>query len=347
MEHCSLTQAEQVAAAILKEVEGFRFVWDRRSFIIGVSIGLVPIRATSVDASEVMKQADAACYAAKDGGRNRVHVYQADDSELARRHGEMQWVADINQALDEDRFVLYVQPIVPTTEMRRQAEHFEVLVRMVAEDGAIIPPGAFLPAAERYNLAARLDKWVIGTLFRYLKKDPYLHNTLGVCSINLSGQSIADPDFLSFLIGQLQNGIEAERICFEITETAAIANLTRASEFMYQLRALGCRFALDDFGSGLSSFAYLKSMPVDYLKIDSIFVKTMIEDAADAALVKSIHEVGKALGKKTIAEFVENDVIKAKLVEISVDYAQGYGISQPYPLSDFWHMSDRQSVTMG
>lgn len=344
MEHCSLDQAEQVAATILKEIEGFRFVWEGRSFIIGVSIGLVPILATSVNATEVMRQADTACYAAKDGGRNRVHVYQKDDSELTRRHGEMQWVAEINQALDENRFVLYVQPIVPIGPAENDGQYFEVLLRMQTEKGEIIPPGAFLPAAERYNLAARLDKWVVGTLFDYLKKEPELQNALGVCSINLSGQSIADADFLSYIIAELERGLAADRICFEITETAAIADLTRALEFMQQLKALGCRFALDDFGSGLSSFAYLKNMPVDYLKIDGMFVKTMIEDAADAAMVKSIHEVGKALGKKTIAEFVENDAIKEKLKAIGVDYAQGYGISRPYALSEIVSTSDRQSV---
>lgn len=336
MEHCDLKQAEQIAMKLIEVIEEFRFSWQKHTFNIGVSIGLIPVTGLSSSTTELLSMADSACYAAKDAGRNRIHIYQADDSELAQRHGEMQWVARINSALDEDRFQIYVQKIAPLKSDLENTLHTELLLRMVGEDGSLIGPGVFLPAAERYNLALRLDRWVVKTIFSFFKAHPELIKKLGICSINLSGQSIADPEFLAYIITHLQeSNISPKSICFEITETSAIANLSKASLFIERLKQQGCWFALDDFGSGLSSFAYLKALPVDYLKIDGIFVKDIVNDPADHAMVKSIHDVGKSLGKLTIAEFVENDEIKKKLVRIGIDYAQGYGISRPHPLSDY------------
>ena len=336
MEQCVLPRAKQIAGKLINAIEQFRFTWENHTFNIGVSIGLIPITELSTGTSELLSMADTACYAAKDAGRNRIHIYQEDDVDIAMRHGEMQWVAKINSAIDEDRFQLYVQKIISLKAGLKNPQHTELLLRMIGEDGSIISPGMFLPAAERYNIAFRLDRWVVNRIFGILKQNPELHKKLGICSINISGQSIADSDFLTYIIKQLElSRIRPNTICFEITETAAIANLSKASRFIDSLKKQGCWFALDDFGSGLSSFAYLKTLPVDYLKIDGIFVKDIVDDPADFAMVKSIHEVGKSLNKWTIAEFVENDEIKNKLMQIGIDYAQGYGINRPHPLSDY------------
>jgi len=333
MEHCSLDQAHRVASSIQKAIQEYQFVWEGYSFNIGVSMGLVPITEMTPNLTDVLKNADAACYVAKDMGRNRIHVYHTDDAELAQRHGEMQWVTRLNQAFEKDRFCLYAQPIVPLDSS--SDKHYELLIRMVDEDGIIIPPGGFLPAAERYNLITQIDRWVIENAFRLLAENPNFLNQINFISINLSGQSLTEQSVLSFIITQLnETGIKAEKICFEITETAAISNLSTAIKFISTLKELGCRFALDDFGSGLSSFAYLKSLPVDYLKIDGMFVKDIVDDPIDHAMVKSINEIGQVMGMKTIAEFMENDEIKGMLQKIGVDYAQGYGIGKPQPFED-------------
>lgn len=331
MEHCSLDQAQRAAKALLKRVEDFQFSWEGHSFRIGISIGLVAITETTRNLNELLRQADAACYMAKDLGRNRIHVYRPEDTELAQRHGEMQWVSRINQALEINRFTLYAQNIVPLDDSRK--EHYELLLRMVDEDGQIIPPRAFLPAAERYDLMEKLDTWVIGNAFALMTSHPAFVEQIDFVSINLSGQSLTNINFLNSIITQIgEFKIDASKICFEVTETAAISNLSAATAFISMLKDLGCRFALDDFGSGLSSFGYLKNLKVDYLKIDGMFVKNMVNDPIDHAMVKSIHDIGHVMGMKTIAEFVENDAIKDKLIEIGVDYVQGYGIGKPEPL---------------
>jgi diguanylate cyclase (GGDEF)-like protein/PAS domain S-box-containing protein len=333
MEHCSIDAAHRVATSLQKAIQGYQFSWEGRSFKIGVSIGLVPITETTPNLTELLKNADGACYMAKDQGRNRIHVYHPEDSEMAQRHGEMQWVTRLNQALEDDRFCLYAQAIVPLDSSTDK--HYELLLRMVDEKGKIIPPGAFLPAAEGYNLISKIDRWVIENAFGLLKDNPAFLKQINFCSINLSGQSITEKDFLGFVITQLEDsGIGGEKICFEITETAAISNLSKAMKFISTLKDLGCRFALDDFGSGLSSFAYLKNLPVDYLKIDGMFVKDIVDDLIDRAMVKSINEIGQVMGMQTIAEFVENDIIKGILNEIGVNYAQGYGIDKPRPFDE-------------
>jgi len=335
MNSCSLDEAYHACEKLRNVIRDFQFAWEGRSFSIGVSIGISAIYFSTGNAVDALKEADAACYAAKENGRNRVHVFRPDDEELAMRQGEMQWVEKIQHGLDENRFVLYGQLIVPITEENQEGLHFETLVRFLDEQGNVIPPGAFLPAAERYNLATHLDKWVIAHLFEWLANHRACLDKLAVCSVNLSGLSLSDESMLGFINEMFElYAIPTEKICFEITETAAISSLNSATKFIQHLRDKGCSFSLDDFGSGLSSFAYLKNLPDDYLKIDGLFVKDILEDQVDLAMVKSINEVGHVMGKKTIAEFVENKQIFDLLNELGVDYAQGYGIAKPVPLDD-------------
>lgn len=330
LENCSMHVAERVANALRRTIEDFRFAWQKQVFGIGVSIGVVPIEGPGQTVSSILSAADAACYAAKDRGRNRIHIYRHGDVELARRHGEMRWVTRIQTALEENRFELARQPIVPLSEAADEDTHYELLLRMRDEDGNIVLPDAFLPAAERYDLSVKLDRWVVREAFRQLTRDTGHLQKLFLCSINLSGVSLADEDFLIFVTTEFATtGLPPSKVCFEITETAAIANLAGAMRFIEVLRRLGCRFALDDFGSGLSSFAYLKSLPVDFLKIDGVFVKDIVEDAIDRELVRAINEIGHVMGKQTIAEFVESKEILTALAEIGVDYVQGYELGKP------------------
>lgn len=334
MNDCGVNKALSICEKLRDRVRDFNFAWEDRRFVVGVSIGIAAINMTSSNVVDVMKEADTACYIAKGKGRNRVHVHRPDDVALAQRQGEMQWVEKIQKGLAENRFFLYGQPIVAIGH-GEEGLHFETLVRYRDDSGRLVPPGAFLPATERYGLAADLDRWVIATLFEWMAKKPGFVQRLSVCSVNLSGISMSDETMLAFIFGQFDRWkIPPNKICFEVTETAAIGNLSFATNFIHQLQFKGCLFSLDDFGSGLSSFAYLKNLPVDYLKIDGLFVKDILEDEIDLAMVKSINEVGHVMKKKTIAEFVENEAIFNKLKALGVDYAQGYGISKPVPLDE-------------
>ena len=332
--HCSLEQARRVAEDLRKTVRDFRFVHEEHSFEIGVSIGVVTVNASIHNMTEVYSAADVACYAAKDSGRNRIHVYKPDDHELKRRQGEMRWVARIRKAIEEDRFVLYSQVIEPVSDAALPV-HYEVLLRICDENGEEVPPMAFIPAAERYNMMPEVDRWVVDRVLDTAATIEHGPLREAVWTINISGRSLGDDEFLRYLLGRIADApVAASRFCFEITETAAISNLRRAARFIKQLKALGCRFALDDFGSGLSSFAYLKNLQVDYLKIDGSFVRDMVEDPIDHAMVEAINNVGHVMNIQTIAEFVENDTIRAALQRLGVNYAQGYGIGQPRPLSE-------------
>ncbi len=340
--HCPLDAALRVASKLLGQLQEFRFVWQDKTFSIGVSIGLVAIDANTQSMTSVMSAADSACYAAKNKGRNRVQVYQADDRELAIQQSQMQWVTRLTQALEENRFRLYYQSIVPSRQTSSLATHYEILLRLVDEQGNLVSPMAFIPAAERYNLMPAIDRWVIRTLFtslgqHYRENRNPCHFLEDGCdclyAINLSGTSLNDEQFIDFVREQLAlYQVPPQVICFEITETVAIANLRQAAQFMRSLKQVGCRFALDDFGSGMSSFAYLKNLPVDYLKIDGGFVRQIVDEPTDLAMVEAINHIGHVMGLQTIAEFVENEAILEKIAAIRVDYAQGYGISQPRPL---------------
>jgi diguanylate cyclase (GGDEF)-like protein/PAS domain S-box-containing protein len=329
LEACSLDEALRTAEVLREAVRNFRFTWEDRVFRLGASVGVVPIAADNEDVASILSAADSACAAAKEGGRNRVHSFAENDIELMRRRREMQWAARINSALEEGRFELYRMTIQPL-QRNEPGQHYELLLRMRDESGRMVSPDNFIAAAERYGLTPAIDRWVIEAALRWLVSEADEREKLAMCSINLSGQSLGDDKFLPFVIEQFQkSGIDASKICFEITETAAVASFSQANRFIQALRELGCRFALDDFGTGLSSFGYLKHFPVDFLKIDGSFVREILHDPIDREMVRSINEIGHLTGKKTIAEFAENAEIIQMLTSLGVDYAQGYGIAQP------------------
>ena len=329
LESCSLDEALKTAEVLRVAIGEFKFMWDDRSFRLGVSIGVVPITADNEDVAALLSAADSACAAAKEAGRNRIHSFQENDIDLMRRRREMQWAARINNALEDNRFELFRQTIQPL-QTEEDGAHYEILLRMRDETGGIIAPGLFIEAAERYSITPNIDRWVIKNAFRWLVSEADERERLVLCSINLSGQSLGDEKFLPFVVEQFQmSGLDATKICFEITETAAIASYSQANRFINALKELGCKFALDDFGTGLSSFGYLKHFPVDFLKIDGSFVKEILHDPIDREMVRSINEIGHLTGKKTIAEFAENEEIITMLKGMGIDYAQGYGVSEP------------------
>ena len=338
--HCPLERAIGLAEQARDAVGQIRFDWDGKSFNLHASIGLVPIDMDSLTPADLLAQADAACHVAKQKGRNRVQVYQASDLDMARRHGEMQWIARLTRALEEDRFELYCQPIVP---LNGGSRHYEVLLRLRDEAGHLVPPVDFIPAAERYDLMPAIDRWVIRHALANLarRRAAGAGDGGGICGLNVSGASLGDEDFEDFLRGQFaEHGIAPAAVCLEITETAAVANLGQAGALIRSLRTEGFRFALDDFGSGLSSFMYLKNLPVDYLKIDGSFVRAMVDDRVAGATVLAIHTMASTIGIASIAEYVENDIILDRLREMGVDYAQGYGVGRPMPWADYFRDVD-------
>jgi EAL domain-containing protein (putative c-di-GMP-specific phosphodiesterase class I) len=305
-----------------------------------VSAGLAPIHSQSGSLSDVLAAADSACYVAKEQGRNRVHTYQPDDAEVAHRHGQMQWVPRIKHALDENRFRLYCEELIAITPAASHRRQFEILLRMIDEDGNEIAPMTFIPAAERYHLMPSVDRWVIAQTFEALTQNIQTrglqHETDdAIFAINLSGQSIGDEQFLAYILALFdKTAISPNRICFEITETAAIANLAKAIRFITVLKNMGCYFALDDFGSGLSSFAYLRNLPVDYLKMDASFFHNSLNDQINYAMVDAINEIGHLMGLLTIAEGVQSDLGLERIKCIGIDYGQGHHISQATPLRE-------------
>jgi diguanylate cyclase (GGDEF)-like protein/PAS domain S-box-containing protein len=336
LRNCSLVTARYFSDRLRQAVKEFHFFWNNQRFEISVSIGLATVTAQSLSITEIMACADRACYLAKEQGRDRVHVFEANDMLLVQRHREMQWIARLNQALKKNNFKLCVQPIMNLAD--GTCSHAEVLVRMLGEDSELIPPGAFIPAAERYNLMPAIDRWVIAACFDYMSDSQTKCGTgktrgqtqLPFClSINLSGVSLNDDDLVPFISEQLQrHAIDPVHICFEITETAAIRNFPKAKTFVKEIKEMGCLFSLDDFGTGLSSFSYLKNFPVDYLKIDGSFIKQLSRDDVDRAIVASINEIGHTMGIRTVAEFVEDDSTLEILRTIGIDFAQGLAVGE-------------------
>ncbi|MDE2306093.1 MAG: PAS domain S-box protein [Gammaproteobacteria bacterium] len=334
LQDCSLDQAMRVAETLRQAIRDYRFIWQDGVLGVGVSIGIVEITTETPTVANVMSAADVACYSAKDSGRNRLHLYTPDN--VPERHKEMHWVSKLTRACEESRFDLVYQPIVPIGATAPAREHFELMLRLRDESGALIAPAEFIPAAERYNLMPSIDRWVVKTAL-----DRVAHRgDSGVApytiALNLSGNSLNDERFLEYLIGLLSGAEFAPgAICFEITETAAIANLGNVVYFMRELKARGCHFALDDFGSGLSSFMYLKTLPVDYLKIDGQFIENVTRDPVDRSMVEAISQVGRAMGIQTIAERVDSPEVLEELARLGIGFAQGFHVARPQPIADF------------
>ena len=344
LEGCDLLHAQRVAAHLLATIRGFRFPWQGQVFTLSASIGVAAVTSASGDLESVLSAADTACYLAKDNGRNQVRIYHADDEEVSSRHGQMGWVSRITRSAEEDRFFLDCQRVVNLSAAGAPTEYLELLLRMRDEAGRVVAPMAFIPAAERYHLMGTIDRWVVGKALRCLGR---LHGSAQPTrmpprfGINLSGMSLGDPAFADFVLQQLvESGAPPQSVCFEITETAAISNLARAARFISAFRDRGCRFALDDFGTGLSSFAYLKSLPVDYLKIDGSFVKGSGGDSVDHAVVDAIQRLAHAVGAKTIAESVESRETYERIRRLGIDFAQGHVIHVPEPYPELAQRMD-------
>jgi len=338
LEHCDIDAARRICETLVTAVHEFRFRWNDSVFRLDLSVGIAAVTPDLRDTYEALKHADAACAAAKEAGGARVHVYRSQDEHIKRRQGETRWIGPINEALESDGFELFGQPIIATMPAREtERVRFEVLLRMPDSERPELLPSAFLPAAERYGLASRLDRWVIAGVFDWFRKNPAAARQVDSCAINLSGASLGDTEFTEHVMNEIRGApLSPAQLQFEITETAAIGRLTQAGHFMRLVRGLGCRFALDDFGSGLSSFGYLRSLPVDTLKIDGQFVRDIIADDVDRALVKSINDIGHVLGLHTIAECVEDETTLALLRDMGVDYVQGWHVGSPVPLAELF-----------
>ncbi len=332
LENCHLQQASDIARLVLDLVQDFRFVWNDKTFSIGMSIGLVAITGHSKDLVSTLSAADAACFIAKDKGRNRVWIHHTDDDDVVQHKGEMEWVSRLNEALDKNRFELFVQHVKPIKHPKDGCYH-EILLRLKQIDGTLVSPMAFIPAAERYGLMTAIDRWVIRHAFQWLSQHKHMYKPFDTFAINISGQSLADPQFLPFCVNEYKRrSINPNQVCLEITETAAIANWSHANQLFAALKDMGFKFALDDFGSGMSSFGYLKYLSLDYIKIDGSFVKDMVSDKVDKTFVEVINQIGQVMALKTIAEFVEDGQTLELLQNIGVDFAQGFGIHKPVAL---------------
>ncbi len=332
--HCGLEVGRRIAEELRDLVRNFRFNWGGRTLGVGVSIGLVQLDDSMLSIVDALTAADSACYIAKERGRDQVVVYHHDGDEEQQRKDLIFQAAHIRESLEQKRFRIWAQPILPI-----HAGEFdwgvEILVRMLNEDGKLVPPGQFIPAAEHYNLMGHVDSWVISAVCAHWQAQPELFERMDKVAINLSGHSLANDEFLDFLMREIDNHrLPWHKLCFEVTETAAVSSIEKARHFINTIKERGARFSLDDFGSGLSSFAYLKQLPVDYLKIDGAFVKDMLSDRIDAAMVRSISDVGRAMNLHTIAEFVEDLAVVEALRKAKVDYAQGYGICKPPPIEE-------------
>ena len=335
LQNCGPGDAQQVADNVLRAISGFQFAWGQHVFSLGMSIGIVVVNPHFRRIAQVLTAADHACYAAKDGGRNRVVVYEESALDDARQRTQADWVARIRRALTDDRLFLDAQPIRPLGPRSIELPHYELLVRMRDDTGRAVPPGAFLPTVERYNLSVRYDRWVITTALQWIQRNPISLQRASRFFINLSRDSVVDPETQAFVRHAVSEaGVDPRRLGFEIAEQVAVGNLSQANSLFAELRRLGCTVSLDDFGSGVSSFAYLKALGADFLKIDGMFVGNIAQDRVDYAMVRSIKDIGHVMGKKVIAESVENDAVLEKLREIGVDYAQGFGVGEPRPIDE-------------
>jgi len=330
LENCPLDKAQEIAEEIIETVKSLRFTWEEKIYEIGVSVGIASINTETDDTTEILTQADVACFTAKDLGRNQVAVFKGD-AEPSRRHRDMLRVASLHDALENNKFCLYAQAILPINN--NDSPIYEILLRLRDESGELLLPGTFIPPAERYKLMAKIDRWVISTALKSYADEIGLDSNVKF-SINLSGNSLTDKGLLDFIMQEfIVNKVPTNRVCFEITETAAISHLAQATDLITALKSQGCCVALDDFGSGLSSFSYLKQFPIDYLKMDGSFMRGLAYDQVDLAMVESINTIGHVMGIKTVAECVENDAVLDKLRALGVDYYQGYVHGKPQPLS--------------
>ena len=331
LEGCTLEQATRIAEGVRQAIRDFRFVWGGSTLSVGASIGIVQIRAETENVANVMSAADIACYAAKDAGRNRIHVYEADG--VSHRHREMHWVARVTRAAEDNRLELFFQPIVPLGAAEAGRGFHELTVRLREDSGALVPPSEFIPAAERYNVMSVLDRWVVGQAIELLRERQRRGQPLPLMAVNLSGTSLNEQSFVDFVLQSVTDPAIAGALCFEITETAAVTSLSNARYLMNELKGRGCRFSLDDFGTGVSSFVYLKTLPVDFLKIDGQFINHIAQDPVNRSMVEAIGKVGRALGIATVAECVETEAVLAELKRIGVDYAQGFYLAHPLPIA--------------
>jgi diguanylate cyclase (GGDEF)-like protein len=330
LESCTPEQAARIAEGVRQAIRDFRFVWGANTLSVGASIGIVQIRAETENVASVMSAADIACYAAKDAGRNRIHVYEADGVSL--HHREMHWVSRVTRAVEEQRLELFFQPIVSIGVPASRAFH-ELTVRLRDDAGALVPPSEFIPAAERYNVMSVIDRWVVGEAIALLRQRQRQGDTLPLLAVNLSGTSLNEQSFVDFMLQSVAEPAIAAALCFEITETAAVTSLANARFLMSELKSRGSRFALDDFGTGVSSFVYLKALPVDFLKIDGQFISHVTDDPVNRSMVEAISKVGRALGIATVAECVESQAVLEELKRIGVDFAQGFHLASPLPIT--------------
>jgi diguanylate cyclase (GGDEF)-like protein/PAS domain S-box-containing protein len=339
LEHCDADDAREVAEKIRDRMDEFRFVHEDRRFRIGATIGLAPITDVWPDTATLLKAADTACYAAKEAGRDRVLSYFEVDGSVESRRSEMAWIHLLYQAMEEDNFALYAQLIEPL-HADDGGMRCEILLRLRDKDGQLIAPREFLPAAERFRIMPRVDKWVVTKVIDFLTNHKELVSKAEMISVNLSGKSLGDKNFQSFVEERMRiNGFDQKKLCFEITESESINNFTSSVEFIEKMRKIGVRFSLDDFGTGVSSFGYLRKLPVDYIKIDGQFVEKMAKDPVDYATVRSIQDVAKLLGKETIAEFVESSEVEAQLRDLGVNYMQGFLRHRPMPLESLFGLA--------
>ena len=333
VEGASENDAVALAERIRTDIDGYSFGWEQRNYTISASIGVVMLRGAGLSQRTLLAHADTACYMAKERGRNRVHLFSEEDSETTQRRSEMEWAGRIRQALSDGRFLLHFQELVPLWEGERsEGVHMEMLIRLRDEKGALVPPGAFIPAAERFGLMPAIDRWVVETTLANFSRLHPSGRPISLCAINLSGPTFEDAAFADFVLDAIErHGVSPRHLCFEITETAAVSNMARAVEFMQRLRAAGCKFSLDDFGSGMASFGYLKNLPVDFIKIDGSFIRNIETDPVSYSIVRAVTDIGHQLGLQVIGEWVADERARDLLRGLSVDYAQGFAVHKPEP----------------